>query len=80
VLERRQVFFEPQIVENEMMVPLEHPKVGPTRVLGVPVRLSDTPGAIRSPAPLLGQHTAEVLGALGYTPAEVDALRAEAVI
>jgi crotonobetainyl-CoA:carnitine CoA-transferase CaiB-like acyl-CoA transferase len=80
VLERRQVFEEPQMLENEMIVPLEHPKVGPTRVLGVPVRLSDTPGAIRAPAPLLGQHTAEVLAGLGYTPADVDAFRAEAVI
>ena len=80
VLERRQVFFEPQIVENEMIVPLQHPQVGPTRVLGVPVRLSETPGAIRRPAPLLGQHTDEVLDELGYSPADIQALQAEAVI
>jgi crotonobetainyl-CoA:carnitine CoA-transferase CaiB-like acyl-CoA transferase len=80
ILARRDVFFEPQMIENDMIVPLEHPKVGPTRVLGVPVRLSATPGAIRAPAPLLGQHTTEVLGALGYAPAEIDALRADAVI
>jgi crotonobetainyl-CoA:carnitine CoA-transferase CaiB-like acyl-CoA transferase len=80
VLGRHQVFSEPQIIANEMIVPLHHPAVGPTRVLGVPVRLSETPGAIRSPAPLLGQHTDEVLGELGYSPAEVQALRNEAVI
>ncbi len=74
------MFFEPQMVENEMIVPLEHPEVGPTRVIGVPVRLSDTPGAIRAPAPLLGQHTDEVLASLGYSPADVEALRAEGVI
>jgi len=80
VLERREVFFEPQIVENEMIVPLQHPEVGPTRVLGVPVRLSDTPGAIRHPAPLLGQHTEEVLSELGYSPDEIRVLRAEDIV
>ncbi|HEY7065837.1 MAG TPA: CoA transferase [Chloroflexota bacterium] len=80
VLERREVFFEAQIVENEMIVPLEHPKVGPTRVLGVPLRLSATPGAIRAPAPLIGQHTDEVLRSLDYSPAEIEALRAERVV
>jgi CoA:oxalate CoA-transferase len=39
---------------------VHHPKIGPMRTLGVPVKLSETPGAVRRPAPLLGEHTREV--------------------
>jgi crotonobetainyl-CoA:carnitine CoA-transferase CaiB-like acyl-CoA transferase len=45
-----------------MVVEMEHPVEGTVRALGIPVKLSDTPGRIRRPAPLLGEHTAEVLG------------------
>ena len=51
-----------------MVVELERPVAGATRVLGVPVKLSETPGAVRRAAPTLGPHTAEVLG-------ELDAIR-----
>jgi len=44
------------------------------------VKFSDTPGGIRGPAPVLGQHTREVLGEYGYGSAEVDALIAEGVV
>ena len=47
-----------------MVVDVEHPVAGATRVLGVPMKLSETPGGIRRPAPMLGQHTAEVLAEL----------------
>jgi crotonobetainyl-CoA:carnitine CoA-transferase CaiB-like acyl-CoA transferase len=49
-------------------------------MLTFPVRGSATPGAIRRPAPLLGQHTAEVLGELGVTPSELDRLKAAGTI
>ena len=63
----RQVFEDEHTQAREMEVRLEHPVEGEIRALGIPVKLSDTPGAIRRPAPLLGEHTAEVLGEVGIT-------------
>lgn len=51
----------PQIKARNMMVEVEHPTAGPVEMVSVPVRLSETPGAIRRPAPTLGQHSGEVL-------------------
>jgi crotonobetainyl-CoA:carnitine CoA-transferase CaiB-like acyl-CoA transferase len=65
VLTYDQVFTDPHVQAREMVVPVEHPVAGATRVLGIPVKLSDTPGAIHRPAPTLGQHTAEILAELG---------------
>lgn len=80
ILQRSEVIDEPQMVENEYIVPVDHPKAGRTRMMGVPVKLSMTPGKIRRPAPLLSQHTDEILQELGYSPGEIVALRAEAII
>jgi crotonobetainyl-CoA:carnitine CoA-transferase CaiB-like acyl-CoA transferase len=80
ILSRDEVFEEPQMLENEMIVGVEHPAVGRTRMFGVPVKLSMTPGEVRAPAPLLGQHTEEILAGLGYSQAEVDAFRAGEII
>jgi crotonobetainyl-CoA:carnitine CoA-transferase CaiB-like acyl-CoA transferase len=56
-------------------VPLSHPTAGDLRVTGVPVRLSDTPGAVRTPPPRLGEHTRAVLAeVLGLDAAAVDVL------
>jgi crotonobetainyl-CoA:carnitine CoA-transferase CaiB-like acyl-CoA transferase len=70
----RQVFEDPHTQAREMEVRLEHPEEGEIRALGIPVKLSDTPGAIRRPAPLLGQHTAEVLREAGFSDEEIAAL------
>jgi crotonobetainyl-CoA:carnitine CoA-transferase CaiB-like acyl-CoA transferase len=60
---------------REMVVDLDQPgAAGPVRLLGVPVKLSRTPGAPAGPGPALGEHTAEVLSALGYTDEQVTAL------
>lgn len=80
ILEQSQVYEDPQIVENEMIVPVDHPQVGRVRMMGVPVHLSMTPGAVRRSSPLLGEHTDEVLQEFGYAANEIEALRAEAVI
>jgi crotonobetainyl-CoA:carnitine CoA-transferase CaiB-like acyl-CoA transferase len=64
-----------------MLVSLPHPKAGPITVMGVPVRLHDTPGAASAAPPLLGQHTDEILtGLLRMPKARVDALRAAGVV
>lgn len=80
ILDRKQVFDEPQIVANDMLVRTHHPAVGRVKMLGVPLELSRTPGAIQRPAPGLGEHTVEVLKELGYSGDEIEALRAESVI
>jgi crotonobetainyl-CoA:carnitine CoA-transferase CaiB-like acyl-CoA transferase len=64
-----------------MIAGIEHATIGSLRVLGVPVKLSDTPGAVRTPPPLLGQHTRDVLERdLGLDAAAIDTLRAQHVI
>ncbi|MBK8323468.1 MAG: CoA transferase [Betaproteobacteria bacterium] len=69
-----QMLAEPQVAAREMVVEVDHPKAGRTKVLGMPVKFSDTPCSITRAAPLLGQHTDEVLSSLGYSAAEIDAL------
>jgi crotonobetainyl-CoA:carnitine CoA-transferase CaiB-like acyl-CoA transferase len=70
----RQVFEDPHTLAREMVVEVEHPVEGTIRALGVPVKLSDTPGSVRRPAPLLGEHTAEVLREAGIDDARIAAL------
>jgi crotonobetainyl-CoA:carnitine CoA-transferase CaiB-like acyl-CoA transferase len=65
---------DPQTKARDMVVELEHPKAGKTRALGLPIKLSATPGAIRRPAPTYGQHTREVLAEFGFTAGEIEAL------
>jgi formyl-CoA transferase len=64
ILDYPQVFEAPHTAARRMVEVVDHPVDGPVRTLGIPVKLSDTPGSVRRPPPLLGQHTAEVLGAL----------------
>ena len=72
---------DPQVRANDYVVDFEHPSHGKTAMIGMPVRLSETPGGIRTAAPEFGQHTEEVLtGLLGYSWDEVAALRADGVI
>ena len=72
---------DPQMQANGYVTAFEHPAFGPTPVVGLPVRLSDTPGSIRLPAPEFGQHTEEVLTeVLGCSWEEIGRLRQEEVI
>jgi crotonobetainyl-CoA:carnitine CoA-transferase CaiB-like acyl-CoA transferase len=75
ILNVAQALAHPQVQARGMVVPLAHPTAGDIRVTGVPVRLSDTPGAVRTPPPRLGEHTRAVLAeVLGLDGAAVDAL------
>ena len=76
-----QVLNEPQILAREMVVDIDVPVAGPTKVTGVPIKLSETPGAVRTPPPTLGQHTEEVLeSVLGMDEAQRNVLRDEGVV
>jgi crotonobetainyl-CoA:carnitine CoA-transferase CaiB-like acyl-CoA transferase len=71
----------PQLNARGYWVPVEHPRTGTLRYPGEPVRMSSTPWQQRFPAPLLGQHTDQILGdELGFSAAEIAGLRAERVI
>jgi crotonobetainyl-CoA:carnitine CoA-transferase CaiB-like acyl-CoA transferase len=71
----------PQVMAREMIVECDHPVAGKVKMVGVPVKLSETPGQVREPAPLLGQHTDQVLREyLAMSDAEIATLRKEGVI
>ena len=75
------LFHDPQVASREMLVQLEHPKAGKQAVANSPLRFSETPVEIEAPAPLLGQHTDEVLeGWLGVSAEEREQLREDGVI
>ena len=69
-----EVFADPQTVSREMVQTVAHATLGEVRVTGVPVKLSETPGGVRTGPPTLGQHTAAILEELGYDQQAVRAL------
>jgi len=71
---------DPQILHNEMLVALDHARLGQVNVTGVPIKMGGTPGRVRLPPPMLGQHTAEILGELGYPAEGVADLEAARVV
>lgn len=81
VRDLHEVFSDPQTRARDMLVELEHAAAGLLRVTGTPLKFSDTPGSVRTPPPLLGEHTAAVLtNDLGLDPDRVGELRAKGVI
>lgn len=73
-------FETPQARARGMVVDVEHPVLGALRQVGVPIRLSRTPASIRTAPPLLGEHSTEVLGELGYEPAEIARMVADRIV
>jgi crotonobetainyl-CoA:carnitine CoA-transferase CaiB-like acyl-CoA transferase len=75
-----EVFEDPQVIQREMAVDVEHPTLGRVKQVGIGIKLSDTPGAVRSVAPKPGQHTDEIMLGLGYTRESIAELRRSGAI
>ena len=80
VRDLHEVFTDPQIAAREMIAELDHLKAGALKLVGTPLKFSDTPAEIRTPPPTLGQHTEPILSTLGFTADEITAFRTERVI
>ena len=80
IYEFDEVFEDPQVLHLGLVAEIDQPGQGKVRMLATPFFASATPGHIRRPAPLLGEHTAEVLGEIGLAPAEIDRLAAAGAI
>ena len=70
-----QVCADPHAIARNMVVTMDHPTEGTVRGLGIPIKMSGTPGEIRRPAPLLGAHTDEILQEAGFTDEQISAFR-----
>ena len=75
-----EVFADPQVRHLGVATPVQHPRLGEIRVIGNAVTLSRTPSRLVTPLPDAGAHTDEVLEELGYTAAQIDALRRDGAI
>ncbi len=71
---------DPQVQARQMVVEVEHAKLGPVKTLGLPVKFAATPGGVRTGAPVYGQHTREVLEQHGFSNSEIEALAAGGAI
>ena len=70
-----EVFTDPQVVDREMVIEVEHPTEGKVKQVGIPIKMSGTPGKVQNLSPLLGEHTEEILTSLGYDKKGIDELR-----
>jgi len=75
-----EILEDPQIKAREMVYELIHPEYGPLRVLGIPIKLSETPGALELAPPQLGQHNREILSTLGYDEKSIAEFQAREII
>ena len=75
-----EVFADPQVTARDMVVELEHPLAGTTQNIGIPIKLSETPGSVRTAAPTLGQHTDAVLAEYDYAPVDITGLKTRGVV
>ncbi|MGQ0548692.1 MAG: CaiB/BaiF CoA transferase family protein [Armatimonadota bacterium] len=74
------LFTDPQVRHRQMVVDIDHPRAGRIKQTGVPMKLSETPGRIATPPPLLGQHTESILSELGYNAEEISSLRTRGAV
>ncbi len=66
---------DPQVAANDMIVTVDHPVCGKVKMIGIPMKLSRTPGRVKSAPPTLGQHTNEILREIGYCDDDIKKLR-----
>jgi len=71
---------DPQVLHRQMVIEMDHPTVGKVKQPGIAIKLSETPGKVRTFAPLFGEHTEEVLLQLSYTDTQISELRQAKVI
>ncbi|MGW6663502.1 MULTISPECIES: CoA transferase [Peribacillus] len=75
-----QIFSDPQIIERELFTEMKHPVAGNIKQIGFPIKFSETPGKIHAHAPILGEHTEEILQQLDYSSDTIENLRISGVI
>ncbi|MEE2969023.1 MAG: CoA transferase [Pseudomonadota bacterium] len=80
VLDIAEMSEDPQAIAREMTPEVTHARLGPVRTLGSPIKFSGTPTNLRSGAPILGQHTAEIMRDLGYSDADIDRLAGDGAV
>jgi crotonobetainyl-CoA:carnitine CoA-transferase CaiB-like acyl-CoA transferase len=80
VLDVKQMHQNPQTAAREMLVEVAHRKAGKVKTIGLPVKFSATPGKVAHAAPILGQHSRDILAEHGYAAAEIEALAAERAV
>lgn len=71
---------DPQLLNRKMIVEIDHPVAGKIKQPGISIKLSETPGAIRSIGPTRGEHTLEILGEMGYSAEEIRKLQDKGVV
>jgi len=74
-----EILADPHVAARRMVVDIEHPRVGPMKTLGLPIKSSGELTQIRRPAPVLGQHTTQILSELGIPDDEVAAMLVDGV-
>jgi crotonobetainyl-CoA:carnitine CoA-transferase CaiB-like acyl-CoA transferase len=76
----KEAFDDPQILHRQMLQEVKHPTLGTIPVIGVPIKLSETPGKIKTPPPGYGEHTNVILEKLGYSSHDIDDFRERGII
>ncbi|XCF05949.1 CoA transferase [Tamlana crocina] len=74
VLDQTEVEHDPQVIHNNTFVEVEHPKAGKVKVTNIPFTMSETPGRIKRPSPMLGEHGEEILKEIGLNQLEIQEL------
>lgn len=77
---QKQVEYDPQVIHNNTFIEVEHPKAGKVKLTNIPFSMSETPGQIKRPSPLLGQHGEEILSELGMSREEIQELKDKNII
>jgi crotonobetainyl-CoA:carnitine CoA-transferase CaiB-like acyl-CoA transferase len=80
VLDIKQMHQDPQTAARDMLVEVEHSRAGRVKTIGLPVKFSATPGKVAHGAPILGEHSRDILAEHGYGAAEIEALAAERAV